>query len=127
MKQHRNYRWLLVVQLYLVTALWGAVQVAGENRVLPLLFNALQASAVSLWVVLDARANGRPLIRIVQELHFFFWLLAAPIYLIGTRGFLRGISLTIAHIIGVYGVFLAGFYVTFFVCDGVSAFMQPRF
>jgi hypothetical protein len=32
MTQQRNYRWLFVVQLYLVTALWGAVQVGGESK-----------------------------------------------------------------------------------------------
>ena len=57
MTGQRNYRWLMIVQLYLVTALWGAVQVGGENKVLEFLFTAFQASAVSLWVVLDARAN----------------------------------------------------------------------
>ena len=66
-----NYRWLLVVQLYLATAFWGAVQVGGDNEILHLMVSAIQASAVSLWVVLDARANGRPIIRIVQELHVF--------------------------------------------------------
>ena len=86
MQQTNNYRWLLVVQLYLVTALWGAAQVRGESKVLQFVFSALQASAVSLWVVLDARANGRPLVRIVQELHVFFWLFAAPVYLMSNSG-----------------------------------------
>lgn len=71
MTQQRNYRWLLVVQLYLVTAVWGAVQVGGENKLLQCVFSFLQASAVSLWVVFDARANGRPLVRIVQEFTSF--------------------------------------------------------
>lgn len=127
MEQQRNYRWLLVVQLYLVTALWGAVQVGGENKVLQFLFTGFQASAVSLWVVLDARANGRPLVRIVQELHVFFWLIAAPIYLMRTRGFRRGFSLAFAHVIGVVCANLAGFYATFYALYGPDAFMPSRF
>ena len=54
MTQQRNYRWLLVVQLYLVTALWGAVQVGGESFVMRWMVTGFQASAVSMWVVLDA-------------------------------------------------------------------------
>ena len=127
MTEQRNYRWLLVVQLYLATALWGAVQVGGENRLLQFLFNAFQASAVSLWVVLDARANGRPLVRIVQELHVFFWLFAAPIYLMSTRGFRRGFSLSVAHVLGILIVNQAAFYAMFYVLYGADAFMPVRF
>ena len=127
MTQRRNYRWLLVVQLYLATALWGAVQVGGENKVLQFLFTSFQASAVSLWVVLDARAKGRPLIRIVQELHVFLWSIAAPIYLIRTRGFRRGFSLPVAHVIGIVIVNQAAFYAMLYVWYGADAFMQPRF
>lgn len=122
-----NYRWLLVVQLYLVTALWGAVQVGGEHKLLQCLFSAVQASAVSLWVVLDARANGRPLVRIVQELHVFLWLIAAPIYLMSTRGFWRGFSLSVAQVIGILIVNQAGFYAMLYGLYGADAFRQPRF
>ncbi len=127
MTQPRNYRWLLVVQLYLVTALWGAVQVGGEHKMVHLLVSAIQASAVSLWVVLDARANGRSQVRIVQELHVFFWLFAAPIYLMRTRGFRRGFSLSVAHVIGILIVNQAAFYAMHYVQYGADAFVQPRF
>lgn len=127
MTQRQNHRWLLVVQLYLATALWGAVQVGGENKVLQFLFTSFQASAVSLWVVLDARAKGWPLIRIVQELHVFFWPFAAPIYLIRTRGFRRGFSLSVAHVIGIVIVNQAAFYVMLYALYGADVFMQPRF
>ena len=120
MTQPRNYRWLLVVQLYLVTAFWGAVQAGGECIVLEWLVTAFRASAVSLWVVLDARATGRPMVRIVQELHVFFWMFAAPIYLIRTRGFRRGFSLAFAHVIGMVCVNQAGFYAMIYA--GWSAF-----
>lgn len=127
MQQTNNYRWLLVVQLYLVTVIWGAVQVGGESKVLQFVFSALQASAVSLWVVLDARANGRPLVRIVQELHVFFWLYAAPVYLMSTRGFRRGFSLAMGHVIGILIVNQAGFYAMLYGLYGADAFRQPRF
>jgi hypothetical protein len=127
MTRQRDYRWLLVVQLYLVTALWGAVQVDGDNTKFQLLTNAFQASAVSLWVVLDARANGRSQVRIVQELHVFFWLFAAPIYLMRTRGFRRGFSLSVAHAIGILIVNHAAFYSMLYVQYGADAFAQPRF
>jgi len=127
MSESRNYRWLLVVQLYLATALWGAVQVGGESVVMRWLVTSFQASAVSLWVVLDARGRGRPMIRIVQELHVFFWLIAAPIYLMRTRGFRRGFSLSVAHVIGILIVNQAAFYAMLYVQYGADAFAQPRF
>jgi len=126
MNKPRNYRWVLVVQLYLVTALWGAVQVGGESFVMRWLVTGFQASAVSLWVVLDAGAAGRPMVRIVQELHVFFWWLTAPIYL-RSRGFGRGFSLAFAHVIGVVCVNLAGFYATLYAVYGSDAFMSSRF
>ena len=122
-----NYRWLLVLQLYLVTAFWGAVQVDGESFVMKWMVTGFQASAISLWVVLDARANGRPLVRIVQELHVFFWLFAAPIYLMSTRGFRRGFSLSVAHVIGILIVNQAAFYAMFYALYGADAFMTSRF
>lgn len=125
--QQRNYRWLLIVQLYLVTALWGAAQLGGESKGLQWLVTAFQASSVSLWVVLDARANGRPLVRIVQELHVFLWSFAAPIYLMSTRGFWRGFSLSIVHVIGILVVNQAAFYAIFYALYGADAFRPPRF
>lgn len=127
MRHQPNHRWLLVLQLYLVTALWGAVQVGGESFVMGWLVTGFQASAVSLWVVLDARANGRPLVRVVQELHVFFWLFAAPIYLMSTRGFRRGFSLSVAHVIGIMIVNQTAFYAMLYVQYGADAFAQPRF
>lgn len=127
MEHPKSYRWLLVVQLYLATAFWGAVQVGGDREILHLLVSAFQASAVSLWVVLDARANGRPLVRIVQELHVFFWLFAAPVYLMSTRGFRRGFSLSVAHVIGILIVNQAAFYAMFYALYGADVFMPSRF
>ena len=86
-----------------------------------------QASVVSMWVVLDARANGRLLVRIVQELHVFFWLFAAPIYLMSTRGFRRGFSLAMGHVIGILIVNQAGFHAMVYGLYGADAFRQPRF
>ncbi|MFT5094821.1 MAG: hypothetical protein ACI8P0_000680 [Planctomycetaceae bacterium] len=43
MNQPRNYRWLLVVQLYLATAIWGAVQVGGDDRRLQVVFSGFSS------------------------------------------------------------------------------------
>jgi uncharacterized membrane protein required for colicin V production len=67
------------------------------------------------------------LVRIVQELHVFFWLFAAPVYLMSTRGFRRGFSLSIAHVIGILVVNQAAIYAMLYVQSGTDAFMQPRF
>jgi hypothetical protein len=101
--------------------------VGGESFVMRWLVTGFQASAVSLWMVIDARANGWPLVRIVQESHVVFWLFAAPIYLMSTRGFHRGFSLSVAHVTEILIVNQAAFYAMLYVQYGVEAFAQPRF
>jgi hypothetical protein len=56
-----------------------------------------------------------------------FWLFAAPIYLTRTRGFRRGFSLAMAHVIGVVCVNLARFYATLYAVYGPDVFMSSRF
>jgi hypothetical protein len=48
-------------------------------------------------------------------------------FVIGTRGFRRGFSLTVAHVIGIVIVNQAGFCAMLYAIHGADAFMQPRF
>lgn len=127
MTQQRNYHWLLIVQFYLAIALWGAVQVGPHVGSMMYLASACQASAAGLWVVLDARASGRPMLRVAQELHCGFWPIAVPIYLLRSRGIRRGLLLLVAHVVGIFCINLMGYYVAIYSLYGVDVFMPPRF
>lgn len=65
--------------------------------------------------------------QIVQELHVFFCSIAAPIYLMRTCGFRRGISLSVAHVVGILVANQAAFYAMLYRQYGTDAFAQPRF
>lgn len=117
----------MVVQFYLAIALWGAVQVGPHLGTMLYLTSGCQASAAGLWVVLDARASGRPMLRVAEELHCGFWPIAVPIYLLRSRGIRRGFLLLTAHVVGIFCVNLIGFYVAIYALYGADFFMPSRF
>ena len=62
------------------------------------------ASAITTWCAADATHRGRPLLPVVQMLLFFSWPVAAPIYLIASRGW-KGVLLVLGHAVGLLIVF----------------------
>lgn len=120
--QHQSdYRWLLVVQLYLSTIAWGAVQVFNQNIGPYLLFGIFMAATATQWTVLDARRRGHSIRHILLLLIVLFWSIAVPIYLIWSRGF-RGLGWALLHALGLLLALCLGYYVTVFAVYGLDAF-----
>ena len=112
----RSY-WFPLVALYVATAVWGVTQCFTQNAGVYYLFALFMASMAAMWVVFDARHRGKPLVSAVQFLIFIFWPIAAPIYLIATRG-IRGFGWSILNFIGLVVALCIGFYATMLAAYG---------
>lgn len=112
-----NLPTILVVCLYLLLALNGAVQVTRpESAALRLILSALTGSTATYWCVVDSRILGRPIVQSLHWIMFFTWPVAVPLYLVYSRK-LRGLGIAVIHAIGLLIVtalatFLAG-YITY--------------
>lgn len=117
----RDQRWIPVVVLYIVTALWAVVQMfSGENGAVYLLFWIAFALPPTTWVVMDSRRRKKPILHILQLIIFLAWPIAVPIYLAFTRG-IYGIGLITLHVIGLIMVTCVFFYGTILLVGGPDA------
>ncbi len=109
----RDYRSQCIVSLYVLVACSGTVQVViPENGGLYFLFTLLIATAVTMWAVLDSRIRNHPMLHIVQFLFLISWPIAAPVYLIWTRG-RRGLWLAAIHGLGLFATLCVFFYTAY--------------
>ena len=113
--------------MYVVQIVWGVMACFPLGGVWHWVYSLLLASLASsaaMWVVLDARHRGKPLVSIVQLIVMVFWQIAVPIYLIATRG-LSGLGWTILNLIGLVIAHFIGFYSTVLAVWGPEGIWPP--
>ena len=100
--------------LYVVSALWGIVQIAfPDNASLYLLFSLLFALSATLWARNDSLAHSNPILPVLQMLYFLFWPIGAIVYLIVRSGW-RGLGVGILHGVGLFTTLALSSYSTLF-------------
>ena len=115
-----NGRLWLVVLLYAGMAFAGAEQIVGPGR-LQILVGVFLASVASSWAVADARSRGHAMVHSVQYLILGSWPIAVPLYLMWSRGVLRGIGWTMLHALGLTIASWIGVFFTYFLLDLLMA------
>ena len=114
----KDLRWVLVVGIYIVWSLSGAAQILAPEDARVTLGLAIAASTlIVVWCTIDARRRGHPIVRIVQMLMWFFWPIAAPMYLIWSRSWV-GFGFSVLHFIG--------FLVALFIGAGIAFACFPH-
>lgn len=109
----KRLRFRLVVAIYLVFSGANATLVLWPHleSLIRLISHVALASLTTYWCVLDSRLRRKPIVSSLHWIIFFFWPIAVPMYLIGTRK-LRGLGLALVHV--------AGLLVTAFVTASVA-------
>ena len=103
-----------VIGLYVVSAVWGALQIAfPENGILYLVSALLGASLATGWSIFDAKMQGIRILPVLQMLYFFIWPMGAVIYLLYRSG-MRGLLTAVVHGIGLTTTLAAAFYATLY-------------
>lgn len=112
-------RFRLVVAMYLLTAATSVLCVLRPEQqpLIRLLFHVSLASITTYWCVIDSRMRRSPIVRSLHWLIFFTWLIAVPIYLIGSRR-LRGLGLVLLHAIGLFVASLLAYHAAGFLAYG---------
>ena len=116
-----DLRWLIVVAIYGLSALWGVVQALNSNGLAAFLGSLLFALLTTGWCIADSRRRGRPLLSVLQMIMFFTWPVAVPIYLIASRG-LRGVGYIFLHSLGMVLTMWISFLATLYCAFGTAAF-----
>ena len=109
-------RWAMnsVLALYLLSALWGALQVLlPDNGTVYLACAVLFALSATLWARYDSLARCKPFLPVLQMLYFFLWPVAALLYAMIRYGW-RGLLRAALHGIGMIAVITFTFYTTFY-------------
>lgn len=114
----KDYRWLLIVGLYVAAATEGFTRALGPGSVEVCLGTLLMASTAAGWCMLDARRRGKPLSDATQLLAFLFWFLAAPLYLVVSRGW-RWVGWAFFNAVGLYVVLVGSSIATYYLAWGV--------
>lgn len=117
-----SLRLVLVVAMYLVTAVGNVIAVLRPEGVLiRLMLSLALCSIVAYWCVVDSRLRGFPIVHSLHWIIFFTWPIAVPIYLIWSRR-LRGLGLAFVHGIGLYAACLATYHLTGYIAYGAEWF-----
>jgi hypothetical protein len=112
-------RGIILLSFYLVVAANGAMQAFPlRGPGLGILLTVMAASLATYGCIVDSRLVGRPIVQSVHWIMFFTWPLAVPIYLIYSRGFLRGVGLFLLHGIGLIAACNAAFYLIWYLTYG---------
>lgn len=100
----------LVVSLYLLVMALGVCQALWPHHALLCLGLGLAcASTATLACVVDAQIRGRPILTSLHFLIFITWTLAAPIYLVWSRGW-RGGRLAVVHAFALGALFVVVYF-----------------
>jgi hypothetical protein len=96
--------------LYFLSALWGArLIVSPPDPLLDLMFTGVVAVAVVVTCIYDSRLSGKPIVQSLHWLMLFTWPIAAPVYLVWSRG-RRGAMLAAMHAVLLYMTLLVSYY-----------------
>ena len=102
------------VGLYVMSAIWGGLQIPfPEHAGLYLLSALCFALLATLWARFDSKSRGISFLPILQMLYFLLWPIGAIVYLIYRSGW-RGLLTTGLHGIGMMFLMTVTFYATFF-------------
>jgi hypothetical protein len=117
----QDYRWLLVLGIYVAAALSGFTQALSNNALVYYLTALLLACSATGWCVVDARRRGRPLLPAVQLIALLLWFVAVPIYLLASRGW-RGLGWALLNLVGLYVTIFVTYFGTYCLAYGTAAF-----
>lgn len=116
-----DYRWLIIVAFYSAAAIFGLIQALSENGLAHLLSSLLLACSAAGWCAADALRRGKSMPWAVKLLTFLFWPIAAPIYLIVSRGW-RGVGWTLLNVLCIYAVVFAAYIATWYLLGDAAEF-----
>ena len=109
---------ILVACLYLLIVISGVSRVTRpESGALTLVLWALTAWSATYWCVIDSRTMGRPIVQSLHWIIFFTWPIAAPVYLVSSRG-LRGLGFAAMHAIALFIVLTLAYFLAGYVAYG---------
>ncbi|WP_144057282.1 hypothetical protein [Novipirellula maiorica] len=95
------YRRFAVVAMYIMAACLGAMQVVTLNSGTLGILGALGLStSATMWFWIDSHVRSRPHPWSLQFVFFLTWPLASLIYLLASRGGVRGLGYWLLHAIG---------------------------
>ncbi len=102
------------IGLYMMSAIWGGLQVPFPDHAGLYLFSALCfALLATFWARFDLKARGISFLLILQMLYFLLWPIGATMYLVYRSGW-RGLLTAGLHGIGMMILMTVTFYATFF-------------
>jgi hypothetical protein len=115
-------RRVVLLALYLLVGANAVLQAClPVGPLLHIVLAIMVASTATYACIVDSRIVGRPIVQSIHWIMFLTWPLAAPIYLIYSRG-LRGVLLTVLHGIGLVFVSTVAFHLAGYLAYGNSWF-----
>jgi hypothetical protein len=118
----KRLRGTVLLCFYSLMAANGALQASPPHTpMIGILLALAMASAVTYLCIVDSRIVGRPIVQSVHWIMFFTWPIAAPIYLIYSRGW-RGVVLLLLHGVGLIVVVNAAFGLAWYLVHGGMRF-----